>query len=67
MRHLRETGFRVLFLFSTEPIIQNVSAILYIILLHNTVDMHYLLHTSVTVLPKCIFYKSIANEHTFFS
>jgi len=42
MPHLRETGFCVLFLFSTEPIIQNFSAILYIVLLHNTVDMDYL-------------------------
>jgi len=42
MPHLRETDFRVLFLFSTEPFIQNFSAILYVVLLDNTVDMDYL-------------------------
>jgi hypothetical protein len=39
MPYLRETSFHVLYLFSIEPVIQNLSAILYIVLLHNTVDL----------------------------
>jgi hypothetical protein len=57
MPRLRETDFRVLFLFSAEPFIQNFSAILYIVFLDNTVDMYYLLHTSVTVFQHAYFAK----------
>jgi hypothetical protein len=57
MPHLRETDFLVLFLFSTEPFIQNFSAFLFIVLLDNTVDMDYLLHTSVTVFQHAYFAK----------
>jgi hypothetical protein len=53
-----------LFFFSTEPAIWNFSTLLYVVLLHNTVDVCYCLRNFWQPFPTDAYhFKAIASEH----
>ena len=60
----KNTSFRILFLSSIEPVIQNFFHYLYSALLHGTVDKGYIYRTFGDIFQWYVHGKSIANEQS---